>query len=183
MELRSNGTLDLYLTELVDNNLPKKILQYPHPSLRMVCEPVEEINEFLLDQIKRMFHLMIDSNGLGLAANQVGINKRFFIVNHPEQGKFAFINPTVSESKGNVYNNEACLSLLGVFGKVRRAKTVRVQAFNINAESIDQVVSGSLAQIVQHEIDHLNGILFTDRMTSLVKKMIGLKCQRERFPG
>ncbi|MSR79786.1 MAG: peptide deformylase [Gemmataceae bacterium] len=152
-----------------------KIVQYPHPALRFKAKPVTSIDKEFHLRIGRMFELMYEAKGLGLAANQVAIPHQFLVFNitgDPSQKELeeVFINPVIVERKGTVDDSEGCLSFPGLFQRVRRAKSVKVQAYNINGEAVEIEATGLASRAWQHEIDHLNGVLFVDKM-SLVSRI------------
>jgi peptide deformylase len=109
------------------------------------------------------------SEGIGLAATQIDLPLRLFVVNleaKPGEGEeLVFINPVISHPKGAEESEEGCLSLPGLYGPVTRPKQVRVTAYRLTGEQVREDVTGLMARVVQHEFDHLNGVLFTDRMT------------------
>ena len=152
-----------------------KIVQYPHPALRFKAKPVTSIDKEVHLRIGRMFELMYEAKGLGLAANQVAIPHQFLVLNitgDPSQKELeeVFINPVIVERKGTVDDSEGCLSFPGLYQRVRRAKSVKVQAYNIKGEAVEIEASGLASRAWQHEIDHLNGVLFVDKM-SLVSRI------------
>src|SRR4029434_6981247 len=117
-----------------------------------------------------MFELMYAAKGIGLAANQVDLPLRLFIVNlaaKPDEGEeIVFINPVVSLPRGGAEEaEEGCLSLPGLYGQVVRPKQVRINAYSLKGEEIQTDATGLLARCVQHEFDHLDGVMFTDRMS------------------
>lgn len=118
--------------------------------------------------IGEMFGLMYEARGIGLAANQVGIPLRFFVMNlagEKEEGEeLVFINPTISRSTGTDEAEEGCLSLPGIYGPVLRPAEIVFSAYTLNGEKFEQKVDGMFARCVQHETDHLDGVMFTDRM-------------------
>jgi peptide deformylase len=149
-----------------------KIVRYPHPSLRRKAEPVSSISKEVQLQIGEMLEQMYANEGLGLAAPQVDWPYRVLVMNfaaNPEKKdqEFVAINPVILEQKGAVDDREGCLSFPGLFAKVRRAKTVKVQAYNAKGELYEMIVSDLPARVWQHEIDHLDGILFIDKMGML----------------
>jgi peptide deformylase len=149
-----------------------KIVRYPHPSLRRKAEPVTSISKEVQLQIGEMLEQMYANEGLGLAAPQVDWPYRVLVMNFaadPEKKdqEFVAINPVILEQKGAVDDREGCLSFPGLFAKVRRAKTVKVQAYNAKGELYEMIVSDLPARVWQHEIDHLDGILFIDKMGML----------------
>src|SRR5262245_738301 len=147
-----------------------KILQYPHPTLRHVSKPLKRVDAELRDVIKQMFELMYAAKGVGLAANQVDLPYRFFIVNlksDPEQGEeLVFINPVLSRQKGLDKAEEGCLSLPGVYADVKRSQRVTIDAYNLAGEAVQIKADELLARVVQHETDHLDGKLFIDRLAT-----------------
>jgi len=120
-----------------------------------------------------MFDLMYTSRGIGLAANQVDIPLRFFVANleaDPENGEeLVFINPVISRPKGQEECEEGCLSFPELYSPVRRPKRVHVSAYNLDGKEIEVDLDGLLARAVQHEADHLDGVLFIDRMSATTK--------------
>ncbi|GAB4221862.1 MAG: peptide deformylase [Francisella sp.] len=161
-----------------------EILKYPHPVLKEVAQEVakDEINDNLRETIAKMRELMQEANGVGLAAVQVGIKKRFFIMydNLEDENSeiIAVINPEIISKSGEVIDEEGCLSFPGVTAKVKRATTVKIKALNEYGEEIEIEKEGWLARCIQHEIDHLNGITFFDHLSSLKRQMIEKKYKK-----
>ncbi len=125
-----------------------KIIQYPHPTLRHVSKPLKRVDNELRDTIKQMFGLMYAAKGVGLAANQVDLPYRFFIVNQqgdPTKGEeMVFINPVLSRHKGAVEGEEGCLSLPGLYSDVMRAERVTIEAYNLAGEPVHLEAEGFL---------------------------------------
>lgn len=151
-----------------------KIVQYPHPALRHVCKPLTAIDAKVRKAAEEMLELMYEAKGLGLAAPQVALPYRLIVLNltgdrtkRDQEG--AYVNPVVLERKGSVEDEEGCLSFPGLYAKVRRAKTVKVQAYNLNGEAVEITASDLAARAWQHEIDHLDGVLFIDKMGTIAK--------------
>jgi len=148
-------------------NMKIQILTLPNETLRKVSHMVEidEIkSESTLKLIEDLKETMIEENGVGIAAPQIGVNKQIIIV-ETESGPKAFFNPiVVKHSLRKVENEEGCLSVPGVFGIVRRYRGVIVQAYDENAQQVSIELKGFPAIVFQHEIDHLNGILFIDKV-------------------
>lgn len=146
-----------------------EIVTYPHPTLRHKSKPIKRVDAELRAVVKEMFELMYAAKGIGLAANQVDLPIRLFIVNlegdREEGEEMVFINPVISNPKGSEQGEEGCLSLPGLYGNVVRPKKVRVNAYNLQGEEISADIDGLCARVVQHETDHLDGVLFIDRMT------------------
>ncbi|QDV22188.1 peptide deformylase [Aureliella helgolandensis] len=144
------------------------IITYPHPTLRYKAKPIRRVDAELKAVVARMFELMYAHRGVGLAATQVNLPLRLFIVNstgHQGEGvERVLLNPVISRPRGNEEAEEGCLSLPNVHGNVIRAKTIRFNAFDLNGQEIDEEISGFEARIMQHETDHLDGTLFIDRL-------------------
>ncbi len=132
--------------------------------LRTVAQPVTR-DEELSAIIDEMFEIMHRSGGIGLAAPQVGLSKRLFIVEVDEGEPLVFINPELIETSNSfVKNDEGCLSIPGVYGSVMRPRKIVIQAENRQRRRFKMDASGVLAVCIQHELDHLNGVLFVDKM-------------------
>lgn len=147
-----------------------KILTYPNNGLRQVCKPVTRIDATLRQQLQDMLVLMYDRGGAGLAAPQVGILLCMLVMNptgDPEQQEHEhiFINPVIKNRIGGwTAIEEGCLSLPGDFGRVIRSKKVKFLAYYLDGTEVTATWSGLAARVLQHEIDHLGGILFIDRL-------------------
>lgn len=145
-----------------------QIITYPHPTLRYQAKPLRKVDARLREVVDRMFQLMYEFRGVGLAATQVDLPLRLFVMNSTgRQGdgqEIAMINPVISRPRGNEIAEEGCLSLPNIHGNVIRAKTIRVNAFTLDGQEINQDFSGYEARIIQHETDHLDGALFIDRL-------------------
>ena len=147
-----------------------EILRHPHPALQWESRAVQEITSELRATIEAMFALMYAARGVGLAANQVGLPFRFFVINiasDPEEKdeEFVFINPEITRRKGSAEGEEGCLSLPELYGPVRRAEEIVVDAFDLQGQGFQMSLEDLPARVVQHETDHLDGIMFIDRMT------------------
>jgi len=148
-----------------------KIILFPDPRLKKISAPVTVFDEKLASLAANMFELMREARGVGLAAPQVGVNLRMFIMNHdgdPANDR-VYVNPLLSEADGEEEDEEGCLSLPKVNIRVFRNKTMRINAQDVTGQPFEQIESGYLARIWQHETDHLNGILLTDRMGPVAK--------------
>lgn len=144
-----------------------KIVKYPHPALRHPARPISLIDASLRKIVADMLETMYEHQGLGLAAPQVALPYQIFVMNptgDPQQRdkEQVFINPELSDPKGIVEAEEGCLSFPDLYQKVRRARQVRVQAYDAEGRLIDRVVTDLESRIVQHETDHLHGKLFID---------------------
>jgi peptide deformylase len=147
-----------------------QILYYPEPALRKRALLIKDINhhaEGYREKAERMLQLMYEACGVGLAANQVGWLERLIVKDEAGKhtGERVFINPEIIHAEGEVLEEEGCLSLPGIFGKVQRAKKVVVVAYNLRGERLEMEEEDLPARVWQHEIDHLNGTLIIDRMT------------------
>ncbi|MCA9051492.1 MAG: peptide deformylase [Planctomycetaceae bacterium] len=152
-----------------------KIVPYPHPALRWKSRDLTKIDDQLADWVRQMFALMYEANGIGLAANQVALPYRLFVVNptgDPEEkeAEQVFINPQITRRNGSAEDKEGCLSLPEIFGPVTRAERIVVEAFDLTGEAFSYDLSGLPARVVQHEYDHLEGIMFTDRVNESVRR-------------
>ena len=154
-----------------------KVHVYPDPFLRRKVKPVEHFDEEFASEVREMFEQMGKEKGVGLAANQVGLDKRVVVINitgEPGDEK-VLVNPTITFRKGSQVEDEACLSVPGINGKVRRAAFVHVCAFNERGEPFEYDADGLLAVASQHELDHLDGILFIDKLGPA--KKLGIRKQ------
>ncbi len=144
------------------------IVKYPDPILRQVAEPVKRITPEIRQLVSFMRRAMEDANGIGLAAPQVGVSIRLLIytdLSDEERPQVrALINPVILKMAGEqIEPPEGCLSLPGLMGNVRRAQTIWVKATDLQGRTIKFKAEGLTARVIQHEIDHLDGILFIDR--------------------
>src|SRR5204863_323385 len=144
-----------------------QIRQYPDPVLRMKANDVVEFDGDLTRLIERLEHLLHDANGLGLAATQIGVLRRVFIIQpDPDEEPQALVNPRLAEgSEERLADDEGCLSLQGVVIPVERHERVTIQATDAEGKDVRLELEGLPARVVQHELDHLDGILIIDRTT------------------
>ena len=143
------------------------IVNYPDPVLRQRAKPLTEINKEVYLKVEEMMELMYQAQGIGLAAPQVGWSVRLFIIDadgdsHEEK---VFINPVIIEEAGELNKEEGCLSFPGIMSKVVRAQRIKAQAYNLKGQKIEIEAEGLAARAWQHELDHLNGCLFIDKMS------------------
>ncbi|MFP6648065.1 MAG: peptide deformylase [Pirellulaceae bacterium] len=147
-----------------------QIVSYPHPTLRHKSKTVRHVDSELHEIVQQMFTLMYEANGVGLAANQVDLPLRLFIVNsegNPEEGEeLVFINPVLTQQEGQTESDEGCLSIPGVSAAVTRPSQCHVEAYNLLGQPFRATLSDMMARVVQHENDHLDGVLFTDRVAT-----------------
>jgi peptide deformylase len=151
-----------------------RIVTYPHPALRYQSRPVSRIDDALRATVREMFGRMYDAKGIGLAANQVGLPYRVFVLNltaDPEQTdqERVFINPEIVKRHASIEDEEGCLSFPGLYGKVRRAKKIRVLAYDLDGREVDLEAEELLGRAIQHETDHLGGRLFIDLLGPLAR--------------
>ncbi len=154
-----------------------QIVLYPHPSLRWKSRDVTRIDSQLRATVEEMFALMYEAKGIGLAANQVALPLRLFIMNpsgDPDQTdeEFVFINPEITSRKGSELGEEGCLSLPELYADVRRAEAITVEAYDLNGQGFEFTLDELPARVVQHELDHLDGVLFIDRVSESAKKQL-----------
>ncbi len=143
-----------------------KIILWPHPSLLKISQPVTTFDPSLKALAARMIDLMHDARGVGLAAPQVGQNLRLFVMSHtgkPEDDR-VYVNPVLSDLSGDEQAEEGCLSLPGINVNIFRPHSVQMSAQTLDGQPIQELATGYIARIWQHEYDHLNGTLLMDRM-------------------
>jgi peptide deformylase len=137
-----------------------------NPVLRQKARKVHRFDASLQRLVNDMFETLYANDGAGLAAPQIGQSLRLFVVDDDEH-KFAMFNPEITRAEGEVFGTEACLSIPGFAGEnVRRAETITVKGQDVRGKQMRVTATGWFARILQHEIDHLDGILFTDRLSS-----------------
>lgn len=148
-----------------------KIVKYPDPFLRRTAKKVTDFNDELKNTVLEMVRVMYQDDGIGLAAPQVGISQRFLVIGKSDNKNYeVYINPEITFfSKNKDLNEEGCLSLPQIFGLVRRAKKIHVKYQDINGLTKKVKLTGLDAIVLQHELDHLDGILFIDRAESITK--------------
>ncbi len=143
------------------------IINFPHPALRYIAKPIRRVDQRLKQIAQRMLELMYEYRGVGLAATQVALPIRMFVMNttgDKEEGiEQVVINPVISRPQGSEEAEEGCLSLPNVNGNVVRAKKIHLNGFTLSGEEINADLTGFTARVVQHETDHLDGRLFIDR--------------------
>ena len=147
-----------------------QLVLYPDPILRRRAESLKRIDDDVRKKIGEMFILMYEEHGIGLAAPQVGWSTRVFILNvggASDQGKErVYINPVILGGSGEIVDEEGCLSLPEIRGNVRRQEKITVRAQDLDGTILEEEVSGLEARVVQHEFDHLDGILFIQRLST-----------------
>jgi peptide deformylase len=156
------------------------ILEYPDPRLRQIAAPVEAVDDALRQLLDDMLETMYAAPGIGLAATQVNIHKRFLVVDISEESDspLFLINPEITEATGKEKGEEGCLSVPGVYEPVERAEKIRLQALNRDGEPFEMQTEGLLAVCIQHEIDHLDGKLFVDYLSELKRQRLRKKAAK-----
>lgn len=148
------------------------IRKFGDPVLKEKSMPVEKVDREVKKTVKLMIDAMKTANGVGLAAPQIGILKQIIIFDI-EESPICLINPEIFwESKIKVVDEEGCLSVPGVIVPVERAKKIKVRALNIKGKQFEVVAEGLIARIIQHEVDHVNGVLIIDRTTKDEKRRV-----------
>ena len=163
---------------------PLQLRYYGDPVLRKRAEPVSEITDAerqFADQM--LMTLEATGNGIGLAATQVGVLKRLIIVNIGEEDDeeyepLVLFNPEILSSDGEIVAEEGCLSIPDVTADVKRPENIVVEGLDAHGESVHIEADGLLARVLQHEIDHLNGILFIDRISGLKRRLLSDELQK-----
>ncbi|HLT31601.1 MAG TPA: peptide deformylase [Myxococcaceae bacterium] len=162
----------------------REILIWPHPILKQQAQPVQAVDAGVRTLIRDMFETMYDARGVGLAAPQVGVLQRVIVLDtrarQPESKPLAMINPEIVERTGDTTYTEGCLSIPGEAEDVRRAETVVVQYLDEEGQPQRLHCEGLLAIAVQHEIDHLDGTVFVDHLSSLKRQFIRKRMLRRK---
>lgn len=165
----------------------RKILTYPDPELKKKSAPVAVINEKTRELVRDMLETMYAAPGVGLAAPQIGIHERIAVIdvsgNDEKPEVIVAINPVVVQGEGESFEEEGCLSVPNFAANVRRHAKVVVKALNLEGEEVTYSAEGLLAIAFQHEIDHLDGILFVDHLSNLKREMFQKKYRRRLKEG
>ena len=160
-----------------------EILKFPDPRLRKKAQLVTHVDDAFRRQVEDMYETMYDSNGVGLAATQVNIHQRFFTmdVSETRDQPSCIINPEIVYREGTQYESEGCLSVTGgAYDKVERALKVTLRGTDLDGRPIELQGEGLMAACFQHEIDHLNGVLFIDHLSRLKQERIRKKIIKEQ---
>jgi peptide deformylase len=164
-----------------------KIVHYPDPVLLTVGKPVEEFDENLKTLVSDMFETMYAAKGVGLAAPQVAVSQRLFVMDcsggEDDAEKIALINPEIIHIEGEQYGDEGCLSFPGLYQKVQRSLRTIVRAQDVSGNRFELDVEDLPARCVLHETDHCDGIVFLDRMTVLKRQLAKQKIKRLQKTG
>jgi len=147
------------------------IIHYPDPRLQEVCDPVETFDASLRAFVERMFELMFTRRGVGLAAPQVGVAVRLFVASptSQEDDRRVYVNPRIIAAEGRQDSDEGCLSFPDISCRIKRHNVVTIQAFDVKGNRFEETGEELAARIFEHETDHLDGILLSDRMGSVAK--------------
>ena len=148
----------------------KRILYYPDEPLTLKAKPVEVFGAKLERLVSDLFETMSAYEGVGLAAPQIGVSKRLFVRREPEGESMCFVNPEILEQEGREEGEEGCLSMPRVFGMFSRATHLEVRAQDVKGEAFEVEADSFLARIIQHEVDHLDGILFPERLDIITRQ-------------
>ncbi len=156
-----------------------KIRKYGDPVLRQKCEPVKEVTDEIRKLIDDMIETMHKNEGIGLAAPQVGVKKRVIVIDVGD-GPLALVNPKITKKKGRDILEEGCLSVPGIFANIKRATKVIIEGLDKKGKKVDIEASYLAARALQHEVDHLNGILIIDKISFFVRRRLKDKLKKIR---
>jgi len=169
----------------VNKKTPLRLRYYGDPVLRQKAAPIPAVTPEIQDLIQGMFECMYRERGIGLAAPQVGVSQRVFVVDVEDESgartKAALVNPVVVEQSGSIVGEEGCLSIPGIHADVRRSAEVTFHALDERGAPITVSGTGLLARALQHELDHLDGVLFIDRLSAIRRKLLEPKLARMQF--
>ena len=161
-----------------------KVRKYGDPLLRRRAAPVGAITPDIRRVVADMVDTMYDEVGIGLAAPQVGISLRLMVVGDDKTGNArALVNPVIAEQGGEITAEEGCLSLPGIFAPVTRAEWVKLEAQDLEGQPVSIRARGLAARVYQHEMDHLDGVLFIDRLDPMTRDRIKRRIKKEGFPA
>lgn len=157
-----------------------EILKYPDPRLRVKAQPVAVIDQEILRIIDDMYETMYDSKGVGLAATQVGIHKQIFVmdVSESHHERICVINPEILSKEGEQIETEGCLSVYGAYDHVKRAAKVKLRGMDIHGKIFELAGEELMAACIQHETDHLHGVLFIDHLSRLKQERLRKKIEK-----
>jgi len=161
-----------------------KVRKYGDPLLRRRATAVREITPEIRRIVADMIETMYDEVGIGLAAPQVGVSLRLMVVGDEKSGEArVLVNPLITEKGGEVTAEEGCLSLPGIFAPVSRAEWVKLDAQDLEGHPVSLRARGLAARVYQHEMDHLDGVLFIDRLDPMTRDRIKRRIKKEGFPA
>jgi len=158
-----------------------EILKYPDKRLRTIAKPVEEVDSEIKQLAKDMFQTMYEAPGIGLAATQVNFHQRLIVIDISEECNqpLCLINPKIIEKNGEIEYEEGCLSVPNYYENIKRANEIKVSALNELGEPFEIEADEMLSICIQHEMDHLNGILFVDHLSKLKQKRLKKKTEKQ----
>lgn len=162
----------------------RPILKYPDPRLKQVAAPVEAVTDEIRQLADDMAETMYAASGCGLAATQIGVMLRIFVIDVASEDEPSdlrvFINPQILEADGTQIWEEGCLSFPGVTEEIKRAETVKVRALGLDGKPFELEADGLMAVAIQHETDHLNGVVMIDKLSALKKRLVARKLGKAR---
>lgn len=147
---------------LFEQNDERPVVKIPAEVLRQQAKPIEKLTKRHKIIAENMVRIMRQANGVGIAAPQIGLSERIIVI-APDTKPIVFVNPVITEQSGTQKSDEGCLSIPGLYGEVERAEKVSVEGYDIKGRAISYDMEGYAATVVQHEIDHLDGVLFIDK--------------------
>lgn len=160
----------------------RTIITYPHPVLRQKAEPITDFDRDLITLVEDMADTMYHAPGVGLAANQIGVARQVVVVDRSaadnERSFITLINPVITAGEGSVVDDEGCLSVIECYSKVKRFQKIHVTALDMDGNVLEFDAEDRYARIIQHEVDHLLGTLFIDRLSSLKRALYKKKLKR-----
>ncbi len=164
-----------------------EIRKFPDKVLREKATKVDNVDEEIKTLVENMFETMYEAPGIGLAAPQVGVLKRLFVVDvtagEDKTQQLVFINPEITEKNGEEVGEEGCLSVPGEYENVKRFALIKAKALDIKGEEFEIEAEGLLARAIQHELDHLDGKLFIDKLSSLKREMLKKRIKKKIAAG
>jgi len=161
-----------------------QIITLGNELLRQKAEKINKVNKEIADTAKQMLEIIKKEKGVGIAGPQIGFMKRIFVIHIEGDDERVFINPSILEtSQETVKFEEGCLSVPGVYVDVVRSESVKIQAWNEKGKPFTLEASGLLARVIQHEYDHLEGVLFLDRVSELKRKKLVEKYEKTSRKG
>ena len=172
---RQSRMIELKLGDTREEKMVQiRLVTYPGPVLRKKASAIKNVDGKLIETADAMFEMMYENNGIGLAGPQIGMSKRLLVLDIRQDGRpnYVMINPRITRREGSIDAEEGCLSLPDVFGDVNRAERVEVAFVDRDGEEQILEAEGLLARVIQHEIDHLNGVLFIDRLDKARRRAV-----------
>jgi len=160
----------------------RTIITYPHPVLRQKAEKITVFDQELKDLVADMAETMYKAPGVGLAANQIGVARQLVVVDRStvdnERRYITLVNPLISDGEGSVVDEEGCLSVIECYAKVKRFRKIHVTAQDVDGNPLEFDAEDRFARIIQHEVDHLLGTLFIDRLSPLKRALYKKKLKK-----